>query len=197
MTGLDKLRAAHPWPRIPWVSRHFDGWLEESTKAMLSRALCPETRLVVECGSWLGMSARHILECAPAATLICIDTWNGSPTIMHYDYLPILYECFLLNLWDERHRVIPIRADSLVGLAEVADAGLVPDVVYLDSDHTYERVDAELRLCFDAWPFATIVGDDYGHPDHPGVRQAALEWMKRSGRPFENSGNAFKFGVKL
>ncbi len=210
MTGLDALRAAHPWPRQPpTVRRYWDGWLVNSTRAMLAGVLNDETRLVVECGSWLGKSARHILECAPNATLICIDTWNGSPELMHYEYVPVLYEAFLQNLWSERARVIPMRMDSLDGLTEVADTlvgldalaagatGLMPDVVYLDSDHTYEHVLTELETCYVFWPNATIVGDDYRHPDHPGVKQAALAWAKRTGRPFTNKGNAFKFGPEL
>jgi hypothetical protein len=61
--------------------------------------------------------------------------------------------------------VIPIRADSLDALAEIRRVGLVPDLICIDTEHTYARVSQELVFCTDHWPSSTIVGDDYDWPE--------------------------------
>jgi hypothetical protein len=164
---------------------------------MLSSHLGPATRLVVECGSWLGLSARAILRAAPRAVLVCCDHWKGSPEhqpgTQHDDWsrrLGTLYETFLRNLWRWRDRVIPIRADSLDGLAEVRDAGLLPDLVYLDSEHSFDRVSRELAFVGEHWPLATVVGDDYSDPE---VARAAWAHAQRTGRRMISNGASFCF----
>ncbi len=92
--------------------------------------------------------------------------------------------------WPGQDRVIPIRADSLDALAEIAQAGLVPDLIYLDTEHTYDRVSRELAFCTDHWPSSTIVGDDY---DWPEVARAAREHARKSGRQVFGCGTAFSF----
>ena len=102
------------------------GWLFNDTLTLLYDRLTRETQLVVECGSWLGMSARAILFAAPNAAVVCCDHWKGSiehqPQSGNYDWsrrLPTLYETFLRNMWPWRDRVVPIQADTLDGMAEV------------------------------------------------------------------------------
>jgi hypothetical protein len=160
----------------------------------LYRHLTSKTRLVVECGSWLGVSTRAILLGAPNAVVVCCDHWRGSPEHQTDPdcnrRLLNLYETFLRNLWPWRHRVTPIRADSLDALAEIHQSGLVPDLIYLDTEHTYERVSRELAFCTDHWPSATIVGDDY---DWPEVARAAHEHAQNTGRQFFAHATAFSF----
>ena len=195
---LDRLRQAHPWPgQPPDVPEDWHGWLDGGTADMLGSHLGRQTRLVVECGSWLGMSARAILEAAPRAVLICCDHWKGSaehqPDAHHEDWsrrLPTLYETFLRNLWPWRARLIPIRADSLDGLAEIHAAGLVPDLVYLDSEHTFDRVSRELAFCTDHWPSAIVVGHDYSNAF---VAGAADAHARQTGRKLISNGARFCF----
>lgn len=169
MKGLDQLRSRYPWPvQRPDLPEDWHGWLCDATAAMLARHLRPSMKVVVETGSWLGLSARHILECAPDATLICVDTWKGSPTQQHNPVwaakLPRLYETFCANLWPWRGRLIPMRADSLEALAEIAALGIAPDLVYIDSLHTSRHVATEIRLSHALWPQVRLVGDDYHLP---------------------------------
>jgi Methyltransferase domain len=195
---LDGLRDQHPWPaREPNVPEDWHGWLLNDTLKMLYDHLTVGTRLVIECGSWLGMSARAILMAAPNATLICCDHWKGSldhqPASGNYDWsrrLPTLYQTFLRNMWPWRDRVIPICADTLDGLAEVHHAGLVPDLVYLDSEHTFDRVSRELAFSTEHWPSTTIVGDDYGWAE---VARAANEHAQKTGRRLFCRGTAYSF----
>ena len=195
---LDRLRQAHPWPdRRPDVPEDWHGWLQPGTAWMLSSHLGPATRLVVECGSWLGLSARTILRAAPRAVLVCCDHWQGSPEhqpgTQHDDWsrrLATLHETFLRNLWRWRDRVIPVRADSLDGLAEVRDAGLVPELVYLDGEHSFDRVSRELAFLAEHWPLAVVVGDDYSELE---VARAAHAHAQQTGRSMISNGSSFCF----
>lgn len=197
---IDGLRARHPWPdECPNFPEDWHGWFCPETAAALTERLGPDTTLVVECGTWLGYSARAILNNAPNAHLVCIDTWLGSPE--HWDNkrpdgspglwaqrLPTLYEVCQRNLWKWRDRVVMIRKDSLVGLGLVFDAGLMPDLIYLDSKHTFGRVAAELATCLELFPESEIVGDDYSHG---AVARAADLHSKNTGRPLVSYGAAF------
>lgn len=195
MEGLKRLARRHPWPaEPPDVPDDWHGWLGPETARALAEHLSARTRLVVECGSWLGVSARAILELAPGAALVCVDHWQGSPE--HYGNpewaarLPRLYATFLRNLWPYRQRVIPLVADSLDGLAEVAAQGLSPELVYLDTEHSFARVGAELAFCTNHWPQAAVVGDDF---NNPAVSRAAEAHAQHIGRRLLSYGAAFCF----
>lgn len=173
--GLGILKARYPWPeRIPDVPPDGHGWFQSSNARVLSRYLGPETRLVVELGSWLGMSSRFILEHAPAATLVAIDHWQGSPE--HHrpertdvrDKLPRLYETFLRNGWPWRDRLVPMRTTTAAGMRELAALGLAPELIYVDAGHDLRGVLIDLRTAIALFPQARLVGDDYA--TFPGVR---------------------------
>ena len=188
-------RASNPWPdTMPTVPEDWRGWLCANTARALLERLSPETKWVVECGTWTGCSARWIVENGPNTMLICIDTWQGSPE--HHtnpDWacrLPTLYETCQRNLWPWRDRIVMLRRDSLVGLGEVFAAGIVPDLIYLDSKHTVGRVAAELAVCAELFPTAAIVGDDY---NNAAVAKAADEHAKLMNRTLVNCRDAFAF----
>jgi len=93
-------------------------------------------------------------------------------------------------LWPWRERVIPIRADSLYALAEVFREQLVPDLIHLDTEHTYDRVSPELAFCSQYWPSTVIIGDDY---NWTGVGMAAREHAQKIGRSLFCRGTAYCF----
>ena len=198
MDGLHLLRERYPWPaERPDLPEDWHGWLCPDTARALVQHLFDNTRLVIELGTWLGVSARAILTNAPLATLVCIDHWKGSPE-HHADpiggdwhrRLATLYDVFLTNLWPWQDRVIPLRADTLAGMQEVAAAGVNPDLVYVDSEHSVERVTAELRFISERWPNAWIIGDDY---DNSAVKLAADQHGAQTGRELLPFGAAFGF----
>jgi hypothetical protein len=186
------LAETHPWPgerpedAAPGQEQ---GWLGAGSEVMLSRSLSPRTKLVVELGAWLGLSTRFIAEAAPSATVISVDHWQGSPEHQTQErfrnLLPRLYETFQSRCWAYRDRVVPLRMSSLEGLKKVADAGLHPDFIYVDAEHTYEAVTAELNLIHDLFPQALVGGDDY---DWQGVRQAVDEFAAKQGLVVDRMG---------
>jgi hypothetical protein len=149
---------------------------------MLTAIVSPGTQLIVEVGSWVGRSTRFLADLAPNAVIVAIDHWEGSPE-HHEDpelakALPHLYEAFLAESWDYRARIIPVKMTSIEGLKRVAEAGLQPQLGYIDADHSYESVLNDILTALDRFPESKIAGDDY---DWPGVKQALDQLTKERG----------------
>ena len=185
----------HHWPlACPDMPEDWHGWLCPNTKQALEVRLSASTRVVIECGTWLGVSARFIMEAAPNCQLYCIDTWKGSPEHAKKpdwnERLPRLFDTCQRNLWPWRERCQLIQADSLAGLAGLYDAGAKPDLILLDTLHTFGRVSAELYLCSELFPAAWIVADDLDMGD---VKGACDMFARFTGRPMIEGGNARTF----
>lgn len=123
---------------------------------------------VVEVGSWMGASTRHIASILPPnGKIYAIDHWLGSIENQPghdawHPILPQLYEQFLSNIIHAglTDKVIPLRMSSLEAAKQFT---ILPDLVYLDGSHDTASVYAD--LC--AWyPFVKghgiICGDDWG-----------------------------------
>jgi len=155
------------WPSTkPDVAPDHHGWLASDTKRLFADLLNHHTKQVVEIGSWLGLSARFILDHAPHAHLYCVDTWRGSPEhhrkAEYRSRLPRLYETFLVNVWEHRDRLTPVRCDSVIGMRHLANRlNVRPEMVYIDADHSAAGVSRDLRTALNLWPAARIVGDDW------------------------------------
>src|SRR5262249_45939740 len=154
-----RLAEVNPWPAEQpedAAPGQEQGWLGEGSELMLGRSLSAKTRLGGELGSWLGLSPRYIAEHAPRATVVSVDTWEGSPEHKTQErfakLLPKLFETFQARCWDYRDRVVPLRATTLDGLRRVHESGAEPDFVYVDAEHSYEAVAAELNLTRELFP---------------------------------------------
>ena len=77
---------------------------------------------------------------------------------------------------------MPIRTGTIEGLERVARSGLQPDVIYVDADHGFEGVSADLQAIQRLFPQAAIVGDDW---NWEGVRRAATAFSQATGRKLE------------
>ncbi|MGH7140836.1 MAG: class I SAM-dependent methyltransferase [Pirellulales bacterium] len=194
--AMQRLRADYPWPnKPPSVPLDFaNGWLDASTAGLLASSLSPDTSLVVEMGSWLGLSTRFIAERAPRANVVAIDHWRGSAEHVASPecaaMLPALYDTFLANCWHHRERIYPLRMPTLDGLRVLHGRGLKPDVAYVDADHSYDGVAGDLRCLLSCFPETTIVGDDWNQ--FPSVRQAVTDVAASFGVRVETSGNAYR-----
>ncbi len=193
--GLTELRAYYPWPYIkPDLPFDPHGWCGPDHKTLLINRLDHTTQVVLELGSWLGQSTRLLLSLTPNATIICVDTWHGStdmvtdPEATKRIDTEQLFQQFQANQWDYRDRIIPLIQDSLIGLQTVYDAGVVPDLIFFDTEHTTDHLSNELELAHKLFPITKLYGDDWKWP----TVQAALQpFAITHGFEIQTSGNAW------
>lgn len=94
--------------------------------------------------------------------------------------------------YGERYALI--RASSEEGAQKVPDE---MDFVYLDADHSFDGVCADLRhWCGKVREGGIISGHDYGHPCFPGVQQAVDAFFGRFGWPVHVEGEGVWWAVK-
>ena len=72
-----------------------------------------------------------------------------------------MLKTFYFNLWNEQERinpktgvvegVTPIQGDSTEAIKFLKSCGVVPDVVFVDGDHTYEKVLQDLEQIIELW----------------------------------------------
>lgn len=151
--------------------------------------VCGYKRLA-EIGVRAGTGLR-LLALAQPDLLIGVDRWSASGDKSKNDG-PLTQKAldgFYQNLCSLRRDFWPflrlIRNDSVAAAAEVADGSL--DFVFIDADHTYEAVRADLRAW---WPKVRIGGTLAGHDFLErttddgvqfGVVQAVTEFAKQVG----------------
>ena len=137
-----------------------------------------------EIGVAFGGHSEAILQHTNVSKLYAIDSYRHRPEYDDPMNLPQPVFDRLFERTGERlgvfgDRVQQIRLDSV----EAADQISEPlDFVYIDGDHSYEGIRADL----DAWfPLiregGIIAGHDYGQPAFPGVKAAADQFFKRFG----------------
>lgn len=165
-----------------------EGWLTEPEGEYLAHvgAMLPQGAHCVEVGTFLGRSAAAFLSRAPHLDMLCIDTFDGRATSKANPLPPLLN---MKRMEEEVARVIgrgaalPVMSTSLEAAKRLEDADL--DYLFLDADHSYEAVLADLR----AWwpkmkPGATLYGHDY-HESWPSVVEAVCDFFKKEGRNVE------------
>ena len=124
-----------------------------------------QPQVVIEVGSWLGLSTRFIAGSVPeGAKVYAVDTWGGSPqenVHLQDPRLPYLYQLFLSNV---KHAgfadtIIPIRMDSL----EAAKAlNVQADLIYIDAAHDTASVLADITHWYPHLnPDGVMCGDDW------------------------------------
>lgn len=154
--------------------------------------------LIVEVGTWKGMSAMHMAELAkkldiPNLEICCIDTWLGSPGVWANktktaDILklrngwPMLYYTFMKNVIERGHQdvITPMPMPSDMGYFVLNNMGVKADMIYIDAGHEYESCLRDLNLFINILDDDGIMlGDDY--ETFPGVTQAAHEFADKHG----------------
>lgn len=166
---ITKLKEKYSFPDIkPDTPQDYSngrptGWCHFKNVAMFEKIITPDTKIIIDGGSWMGLSAWHFINIAPSATVICIDTWQGS--IEHQkaysEQLKTLYNTFIVNLWDYRNRVIPVQSNGIAGLCEISQYNIKPDIIYIDWSHDIQSVIDDVTAAVTIFPDAIICGDDY------------------------------------
>jgi predicted O-methyltransferase YrrM len=173
----------------PDVPMDMHGWFDDRNKEFLKTILTPHIKIIVELGSWLGTSTRWFCDNS-SAHIISVDHWLGS--IEHQgrkdvrDKLPTLYETFIVNCWDYKDRITPIRMNTIAGMYYISDADIQPDMVFIDASHEFKDVVADLETASELFPKAILVGDDWSWKNKKQdkrftVREAVEHFSKQTG----------------
>ena len=148
--------------------------------------------LVLEVGSWLGLSTRLMAEGmrkrSVRGTVVAIDTWLGSPEHIGDVQLETLYEQFLSNVKHERLEdyIIPFRISSVQAGHYLESKSILADIVYIDAGHEYESVKLDVDVFWRLLkPGGYMIFDDYAWA---GVKQAVDEHSQRLGVKLKVSG---------
>ena len=139
----------------------------------------PQGGHIVEVGAWKGASTSYLAVEAQHEKLCIdvVDTWSGSDE--HKDMSDIrensLFGTFIDNLRPVINLINPIRADSVSASKMYAEECL--DAVFIDADHRYESVKADIL----AWmpkvkKGGILAGHDYVD-GHNGVIKAVNETL--------------------
>jgi hypothetical protein len=76
-----------------------------------------------------------------------------------------------------------------MGLNSFAQAGLVLELIYIDADHQFESVRADVTTALDLFPRAMLVGDDW---NWEGVGKAVEGACRERRIPCEVQGTAWR-----
>ncbi|MCX6991357.1 MAG: class I SAM-dependent methyltransferase [Chlamydiae bacterium] len=184
-----------PYNTIEVLPFDSHGWYSnaQQMEALLQNR---SVKIVIEVGSWLGCSTRHIASVVPSGSKVyAIDHWLGSVehqpgSWANYKALPYLYEQFLSNVIHANltDKIIPLRMSSLEAAQYFSTNLEAPvDIVYLDASHDTESVYNDMR----AWyPFVEghgiLCGDDWGWES---VRVAVNKFAREKKMRLHASGN--------
>ena len=156
-------------PKIP-------GWFHHGQK-ILSLVEQHRPHVCVELGTWQGASAIPVARSIQrwGGTLTCVDTWSGQ---LNEDGGSLAGKMPVMLLSCARAMVeAGVGANVRLIPATTRDAAKVwsepIDYLYVDADHSYEGVLADLL----AWAphvrcGGLILGDDYDNAIYPGVKEA-------------------------
>jgi predicted O-methyltransferase YrrM len=136
--------------------------------------------IIVEVGSWKGASALNMAQITRDlglnTTIICIDTWLGSPehflaqqpgwreSLLLQNGFPHLYYTFLSNVIRAgfTDRIVPLATTSDNGAIILREKNIVPDMVYIDAAHEEEPAYRDFKNYWDLMPErGVLLGDDY------------------------------------
>ena len=201
---LDSIRKLYPVPVERPDVKPFRWSLDGGGRELvIDAAIKANVRIILEVGVFLGGSAHQWLEAMPDVTVIGVDSFgiNCAEYFKTYkDSLPAVdlmgmteqefieqmgkNDAQLLsvisNLWSFRDRFIPVKGLSPGVLHDLYNAGLRPDICYLDSD----KVGTELEVFRSLWPDALICGDDWTHEENEGsgifeIRNAVIPFAEK------------------
>lgn len=156
-----------PYNSINILNADYDGWLSEVNQKGLKRFIeTLQPKIVVEIGSWLGLSAIFMALSLPSESkLYAVDHWQGSiEHHMNQEWsvkLPTLYHQFLSNVIHAgvTHKIIPARMSSLEAAKTLS---VKPNLVYIDGSHKEIDVYNDIIAWYEKLEIGGILcGDDY------------------------------------
>lgn len=176
------------------------GWFHHGP-TVLSLVDQSRPKVYVELGTWFGASAIAVARSVRrwGGTVTCIDTWAGE---LNDDGGSVGGKSPLMLMSCAR-AMVEAGVSASVRLvpamtSEAAKYWTEPiDFLYIDADHSYEGVLADLQ----AWvphvkKGGVVAGDDYNHPRYPGVKRAWHDYERMTGLLFALS-EPEQHGIRL
>lgn len=176
------------------IYQDIKGWFDFDNvyRDMIARIPSQQPAHFVEIGSFLGRSAAfmavEIVNSGKQIRFDAVDPWINEHYLDPNDAGQLaygkggkqlaagesVYRIFLRNTFPLLPYFTPIKLPSVEASVLYQDASL--DFVFIDGDHRYESVKADIA----AWqrkikPGGILAGHDYGHKNHSGVKQAVDE----------------------
>jgi predicted O-methyltransferase YrrM len=167
------------------------GWFD--FQALYEEAVrsAPSPSHFVEVGAWLGRStaflARAIIRSGKDIRLDVVDTWEGTPGEAVYEpmlrrysgqarnVLPVFLD--FMEQAGVRGVINPMMMNSVEASRKFTDRSL--DFVFLDADHSYNAVRADLTHWFPKVKLGGLfAGHDYTNTFAPGVARAVDDFFQ-------------------
>lgn len=158
------------------------GWFNPENRRLLKHIIrCNHPKVIVELGTWVGLSAIHIAEWAgEGSALYTVDHFKGNPSSQQnpdlQDLVPVLYEQFLSNVIHHEltDRIIPVKMATDEAAEELQ---IIADLIYIDAGHEFDDVYNDIMTWFPKLKKGGIMcGDDYyGLGVQQAVHQASGE----------------------
>jgi hypothetical protein len=173
-------------PTCPYEGFDYNAYPEDlqgggGTPMMQSVFAQLKPKLVVEVGSWKGVSAifwaRLMKEHNIDGAVVCVDTWLGGIdhitrprgedwTIRKYfkNGYSTLYYQFLSNIMrlGLQDYIVPIPNSSICGARWMQYHGLAADLVYIDASHEEDDVYADMQAYWKVLKWGgAMLGDDF------------------------------------
>jgi predicted O-methyltransferase YrrM len=147
------------------------GWFHHGPK-ILALVEQHQPKVCVELGTFQGASAIPVARSIQrwGGVLTCIDTWSND-LFQAGESSPWMLVTCARNMFAAGVTNVRLQPSTTV---EAAKSWTEPiDYLYVDADHHYEAVLADLE----AWlphvkPGGLLLGDDYGNASFPGVQRA-------------------------
>lgn len=115
----------------------------------------------LEIGSWEGMSSLYILTTLPKATLISVDTWQGSDELQGSSTLQVIESNFDKNIEAHRNRSTKFKGNSFNFFNEYHVKESF-DLIYIDGSHHTDDVIVDAIKGFELLKVGGImIFDDY------------------------------------
>jgi hypothetical protein len=127
-----KLNKLFTWPpEKPNITPSSHNWFSEANADVLTNLIKKiNPSYILEMGSWTGIgSTNFILKSTTDTQLVCVDHWSTDienhiqssftreNAMELYDEISNLWEIFLVNNWEYKNRLTPIRKKTNEGLS--------------------------------------------------------------------------------
>lgn len=198
-TCLEQFKSRYPWPPEKPSIQPTDWSLDGGGKEIvIDKIRSAKLECIVEIGVFFGGSVRKWILGTSDTVVIAVDPWIPSGWWSEYAVVngheelaaqlrsengP--YETFLVSTWEVRKRVVPVKRSSPSVLYEIAEAGVVPDLFFFDSDKTGK----DLEVAHELFPDAVLAGDDWtwGRDRNYPIRKVVIAFCEKHNYSYRTS----------